>query len=503
MPRTFGDFTDLINKLNAYYAYNWDGKLCIKTRIDDGRHQPTTHYYTRIFNYDSSNTTGKLELDIPNDQAIGEPRSITFDDLKNEKFSIAVPGYGVGYVCSSNSQRWWYYEDNPQINSKGGKRRKTRRQRGKGGRKKTCKKRPIKISSNFDGGNIMKKRSEKINGICIHTLEINKDPYPKTVKKKYQNWYYFKVTNNKGVKCKYVIENLVNIDNDWKGHNVVYTYDHKTFYRHPTIFNEKKKYITWDFVSKKKEVWFSYYVPYSRNRVYKLNKKISNNKNVTKIILGKTSLKNKIEALRFGKGFKNVYIIARQHPGETIGSWMLEGFLKTFFSNKMKQKAKLLLKKYTFHIISMVNPDGVQLGHWYTQKNGHNCNREWNSKKCPEIRMVYNYINKQKGDIFFDFHGDEGCKKHFFTTCDKTKKNKNSSYHFFQKRMAFYNKNFDKKDYYQKAAHKVHGTFDCCWNNSLTLEGCMKHNYKNECLTLEPLRIGKDLFKSFYDYSLL
>ena len=117
--------------------------------------------------------------------------------------------------------------------------------------------------------------------------------------------------------------------------------------------------------------------------------------------------------------------------------------------------------------------------------------------------MVHNYINKQKGDIFFDFHGDEGCKKHFFTTCDKTKKNKNSSYHFFQKRMAYYNKNFDKKDYYQKAAHKVHGTFDCCWNNSLTLEGCMKHNYKKECLTLEPLRIGKDLFNSFYDYSLL
>ena len=131
MPRTFGSFTDLINKLDAYYAYNWDGKLCIQTRIDDGRHQPTTHYYTRFFNYDRSNTTGKLELDIPNDQAIGEPRSITFDDLKNEKFSIAVAGSHVGYDCSIITPSfWWYYEDNPQINSKGGKRRKTRRKRG-------------------------------------------------------------------------------------------------------------------------------------------------------------------------------------------------------------------------------------------------------------------------------------------------------------------------------------------------------------------------------------
>jgi hypothetical protein len=499
MSRTFGSFADLLHKLNAYYPYGWDGKLCIRTIIDEGRHQPTTHYYTRFFNPQTSKNTNKLEFCGPDDQE--EPRSITFEDLRNGIFDIAVPGDGVGYDCSSDSQLWWEYKDNPTINSKGG-RKKTRRKIRKR-KNKTRKNTPIKISSNFDGGNILKKRSEKINGICIHTLEIKKDPYPKTVKKKYQNWYYFKVSNNKGVKTKYVIENLVNIDNDWKGHNVVYTYDHKTFYRHPTIFNENKKYISWNFISKKKDVWFSYYVPYSRNRVYKLNKKISNNKNVTKIILGKTSLKNKIEALRFGKGLKHVYIIVRQHPGETIGSWMLEGFLKTFFSSKMKAKAKLVLKKYTFHIISMVNPDGVELGHWYTQKNGHNCNREWNSKKCPEIQIVYNYISKQKGDIYFDFHGDEGCKKHFFTTCDKTKKNKNSSYHFFQKRMAYYNKNFSKKDYYQKAAHKVHGTFDCCWNNSLTLEGCMKHNYKKECLTLEPLRVGKDLFKTFYDYSLV
>lgn len=621
MSRTFGSFEDLLYKLKQFLdTGRWSREICIKTSLGGDNHGYVTHYYMRNFNYERSKEMHKLELDIPANQEIREPRSIEFEDLKNEKYKITVANFtSTGVDCANVDEMfWWRYKENPRLNAKGGKRRKTRRKRGNGGymsrrsrrrstrvrpsiligndgnpepvstnafevknyaldqilqelsdinkkmqaeydklvfkskptpyhnispyytklniqrnellerysqlnppsaeivaypaesmrqggrrKNKTRKKAPLKISSNFDGGNILRKRSEKVNGICIHTLEINKDPYPKTEKKKYQNWYYFKVSNNKGVKCKYVIENLVNIDNDWKGHNVVYTYDHKTFYRHPTIFNEKKNYISWNFISKKKEVWFSYYVPYSRNRVYKLNKKISNNKNVTKIILGKTSLKNKIEALRFGKGLKHVYIIARQHPGETIGSWMLEGFLKTFFSSKMKAKAKLVLEKYTFHIISMVNPDGVQLGHWYTQKNGHNCNREWNSKKCPEIQMVYKYINKQKGDIFFDFHGDEGCKKHFFTTCDKTKKNKNSSYHFFQKRMAHYNKNFSEKDYYQKAAHKVHGTFDCCWNNSLTLEGCMKHNYKKECLTLEPLCIGKDLFKSFYDYSLI
>ena len=53
------------------------------------------------------------------------------------------------------------------------------------------------------------------------------------------------------------------------------------------------------------------------------------------------------------------------------------------------------------------------------------------------------------------------------------------------------------------AAHNVHGTFDCAWDNALTLEGCMKHNYNNEELTLEPLRIGKHLYKCIYDWCIL
>ena len=359
------------------------------------------------------------------------------------------------------------------------------------------------ISTNFDAGNIIKKRCETINDINIYTLQIKKDPYPKFTRKKYQNWYYFQVNNVKGKKCKFIIENLVNIDNDWKGHKVVYTYDHKCFYRHSTTLNEKQNYITWNFTPKKNKIWFSYYIPYSRKRVYDLNHKLSKRKNVNKIILGKSSLNNKIELLRFGKGLKHIFMIARQHPGETIGSWMLEGFLKSLFSTSFKKQTNILFNKFTFHIISMVNPDGVQLGHWYTQKHGHNCNREWVKKTCPEVKMIYKYMKQYKGCLYFDFHGDEGCKKHFFTTCDRTKKDKNSSWNFFRNRMKHYNKYFDKEDYYKKAAHNVHGTFDCAWDNALTLEGCMKHNYNNEELTLEPLRIGKHLYKCIYDWSFI
>lgn len=633
MPRTFGSFEDLLYKLNAFSEHGWNGEICIKTTIDQGHHVPTTHYYKRKFNKQATLNTGKLELDIPDDQMIEEPRSIEFKDLKNGKYEITVANFtDSGVECNDVDEMfWWNYEENPRLNAKGGKRLKTRKKRGNGGcmsrrcrrstsvtpailidnsgnpspvattaveienreleylieqidiikkqmrieyykwrgktrpspfhpispyftllnarleellqtysilappeaeiiaypgeeirhfgginnignnsrqggrgKNKTRKnKKKSIISTNFDAGNIIQKKCESINNVNTYTLEIKKDPYPKNTRKKYQNWYYFQVNNVKGKKCKFIIENLVNIDNDWKGHNVVYTYNHECFYRHPTKFNEKRNYISWEFKPKKNKIWFSYYIPYSRKRVYDLNHKLSKRKNVSKIILGKSSLNNKIELLRFGKGLKHIFMIARQHPGETIGSWMLEGFLKSLFSTSLKKQSNILFNKFTFHIISMVNPDGVELGHWYTQKHGHNCNREWMKKTCPEVKMIYKYMKQYKGCLYFDFHGDEGCKKHFFTTCDKTKKDKNSSWNFFRNRMKHYNKYFDKEDYYKKAAHNVHGTFDCAWNNALTLEGCMKHNYNNQELTLEPLRVGKHLYKCIYDWSFI
>ena len=372
-----------------------------------------------------------------------------------------------------------------------------------GGRKrKTRKKALIKISCNFDSGNIIHKKTNTIKDKNIFTLEIKKDPYPKSVKKKYQNWYYFKVENAKGKKCKFIIENLVNIDNDWKGHNVVFTYNHKTFTRHPTEL--KNNTLSWEFTPKKNKIYFSYYVPYSLSKNYKLTSKLSKRSGVKKSILGKSPLKNKIEVLKFGKGDKNIFIIARQHPGETIGSWMFEGFISAFFSPQSTKMRNKLINKFTFHVFPLANPDGVSLGHWYTQSHGHNCNRQWHITKCPEVKMIRNYIEKQeKGCLYIDLHGDEGCKKHFITGSGKEKDDKHSPYNFFRKRMVEYNKHFQLKDYYTVKLHKVHGTFDGAWDDSMTIEGCMKHNYNRQSLELEPLKIGKHLFKALYDWSFM
>ena len=63
--------------------------------------------------------------------------------------------------------------------------------------------------------------------------------------------------------------------------------------------------------------------------------------------------------------------IARLHPGETQGSWMMDGFLKFICSSK----AHSLREKVVFRIVPMVNVDGVVLGNFRTSIVGRDINR--------------------------------------------------------------------------------------------------------------------------------
>ena len=59
---------------------------------------------------------------------------------------------------------------------------------------------------------------------------------------------------------------------------------------------------------------------------------------------------------------KIVWILARQHPGETTSSYIVEGiinYLLSLFSNYTKTDDKFGIHNYTFKIVPMINVDGV------------------------------------------------------------------------------------------------------------------------------------------------
>ena len=68
---------------------------------------------------------------------------------------------------------------------------KTKRRIKKRKKNKTYKEKKVHISSNFESGNII--HIKTINNIV--ELEIREEPYSKSTKNKYKNWFYFKASN--------------------------------------------------------------------------------------------------------------------------------------------------------------------------------------------------------------------------------------------------------------------------------------------------------------------
>ena len=62
------------------------------------------------------------------------------------------------------------------------------------------------------------------------------------------------------------------------------------------------------------------------------------------------------------KSKKYAILTARVHPGETSGSWMMQGFIK--FITGDSDTAKDLRKRIVFKVIPMSNPDGVIVGNY-------------------------------------------------------------------------------------------------------------------------------------------
>ena len=102
-----------------------------------------------------------------------------------------------------------------------------------------------------------------------------------------------------------------------------------------------------------------------------------------------------------------VVFIGRQHPPEVTGFFGLIAFVESLVGDS--ETAKEFRKKYNALIIPLVNPDGVDNGHWRHNLKGVDLNRDWVEFNQPEPRVVTNTI-KQVVELggnlkfFIDFH---------------------------------------------------------------------------------------------------
>ena len=103
-----------------------------------------------------------------------------------------------------------------------------------------------------------------------------------------------------------------------------------------------------------------------------------------------------------------VLVLSRQHPPEVTGNLAMMHFLEEIITDS--ELSNKFLDQYRVIVYPMLNPDGVDLGHWRHNEGGIDLNRDWAYYRQPEVRQVCEdviaRVNASGGDVKLglDFH---------------------------------------------------------------------------------------------------
>lgn len=262
------------------------------------------------------------------------------------------------------------------------------------------------ISKDFDSGNIKVVSQTDFQDI---QLEIEPD-----YNSDFYQWFHFRLSGAKALQCKLSILNAQGAayPPGFQNYQVVYSYDRQQWLRHPTSL--ENGVLSFQFTPEYDSVFFAYFAPYSMERHHDLIAKSQLSDRCEHRLLGQTLDGQDldllvIKSLNENAQRKKCWIIARQHPGETMAQWFMQGCIETLL-DQSSPLSKQLLESCDFYLVPNMNPDGSRRGHLRTNAAGHNLNREWadpSMEKSPEVYLVKEAIKTIGADFFLDAHGDE------------------------------------------------------------------------------------------------
>ncbi len=272
----------------------------------------------------------------------------------------------------------------------------------------------VQINSSFSAGNI--EHIETIEQTKV-SLAIKADN-----ESEFKQWFCFKANNALGETIEFQI-----IDADktaypdgWQDYNVCCSYDGVEWFRVPTEFKGGKLLFSLEF--EQSCAYFAYFAPYSYERHLQLVHQAALHPLCEHEVLGETLDGREMNMLVVGnhEAANKVWLIARQHPGETMAEWFMEGLIHRLLDLDDAISRKLL-RDCCFYLVPNMNPDGSERGHLRTNAKGINLNRQWDkmdAEICPEVCLVKNAMKQTGVDLFIDVHGDEGLPYNFIAGCE-------------------------------------------------------------------------------------
>ncbi len=257
----------------------------------------------------------------------------------------------------------------------------------------------LSISDAFDAGN-------------IDVISINGDTAELAIRKDrdsdFYQWFYFRVAGAKG---RPVTLRIVNCAGSayplgWPGYRARISTDRQDWHQADTRYDGGV--LTIRLTPEQDVTWITYHPPYSIERHHDLIARIGAASGVSVSELGRSLDGQPIDCLHIGTGPKQVWLYARQHPGESMAEWWMEGAADLLVSDD--PVATLLKAKATFHLVPNMNPDGSRRGHLRTNAAGVNLNREWHAPsatRSPEVLHTLAAMDATGVDFAMDIHGDE------------------------------------------------------------------------------------------------
>ncbi len=265
----------------------------------------------------------------------------------------------------------------------------------------------LTISSAFDSGNI---RVVSQDGNTAQ-LEIVTDHMSD-----FYQWFHFRLAGGGGREVTLKITNCGGsaYPDGWPDYKACISVDREDWTRiENTTYADGT--LTMRFMPETDIVWIAYFAPYSMERHHDLISTVAAMPGVSYRSLGKTLDGQDLDCLSIGEGATTVWLYARQHPGESMAEWWMEGALEKL-TDPDDPVARILRRDCTFHIVPNMNPDGSRRGHLRTNAVGVNLNREWHAPsadKSPEVLFVRNAMDKDPPMFAMDIHGDEAIPANF------------------------------------------------------------------------------------------
>lgn len=334
----------------------------------------------------------------------------------------------------------------------------------------------MRINSEFCGGAIEVVEAERASNI---QLNIPKDNLACT-----RQWFYFAVESSQPEMQQIKLKNAgkVTFSQAWHGYEVFVSYDNQNWFTVATHFDGQS--LTFEHHSKSTTTYYAYFVPYSLERQALVEAKLSGSCHVTQKTIATTANGNSVNLLSIGEispDKKNVWIIARQHPGESMAQWIVEGLV-----NSLSDIARYetFFSQVNLFVVMNMNPDGSQIGNHRTNALGQNLNRCWsapNKESCPEVYAVQHEMKKRGVDFFIDIHGDESIPYNFMMSYSN-----NSAGKQFKQLLAEKDPRFQLKyDYgtYKNSCGSSCGTSSCGGGQTATT--FVAHNFDATSLLLE------------------